>query len=46
MEVRQLAQMNGHASFNEVFMTDAVVSRDDSVGNRRRLEMRDDYLGE
>jgi alkylation response protein AidB-like acyl-CoA dehydrogenase len=32
VEVRQLAQMNGHASFNEVFMTDAVVSRDDLVG--------------
>ena len=32
IEVRQLAQMNGHASFNEVFMTDAIVSRDDLVG--------------
>ena len=32
VEVRQLAQMNGHASFNEVFMTDAVVRREDLVG--------------
>lgn len=28
VEVRQLKQMNGHASFNEVFLTDAVVSRE------------------
>jgi len=33
MEVRQLRQMNGHASFNEVFMTDALVPRDNLVGN-------------
>jgi len=32
IEVRQLKQMNGHASFNEVFFTDAVVERDDLVG--------------
>ena len=32
VEVRQLKQMNGHASFNEVFMTDAVVSRDNLLG--------------
>ncbi|MDG1207124.1 MAG: acyl-CoA dehydrogenase family protein [Pseudomonadales bacterium] len=29
VEVRPLRQMNGHASFNEVFMTDAEVSFDD-----------------
>jgi alkylation response protein AidB-like acyl-CoA dehydrogenase len=32
VEVRQLKQMNGHASFNEVFMTDAWVPRDHLVG--------------
>ena len=32
VEVRQLKQMNGHASFNEVFMTDAVVPAEDLVG--------------
>ena len=32
VEVRQLKQMNGHASFNEVFMTDAVVTRDNQLG--------------
>ena len=32
VEVRQLKQMNGHASFNEVFMTDAVVEHDHIVG--------------
>ncbi len=32
IEVRQLKQMNGHASFNEVFFTDAVVEADDLVG--------------
>lgn len=32
VEVRQLKQMNGHASFNEVFMTDAVVDGDHLVG--------------
>ena len=32
VEVRQLKQMNGHASFNEVFMTDAVVEPGDLVG--------------
>jgi len=32
VEVRQLKQMNGHASFNEVFMTDAVVAANDLVG--------------
>jgi alkylation response protein AidB-like acyl-CoA dehydrogenase len=32
VEVRQLRQMNGHASFNEVFMTDAVVHPEDMVG--------------
>jgi len=30
--VRPLRQMNGHASFNEVFMTDARVSAEDVVG--------------
>jgi len=30
--VRPLKQMNGHASFNEVFMTDAVVAAEDLVG--------------
>ncbi len=36
VEVRQLKQMNGHASFNEVFMTDALVPREnmlDQPGN-------------
>lgn len=32
VEVRQLRQMNGHASFNEVFLTDAAVSRDNLLG--------------
>lgn len=32
VEVRPLKQMNGHASFNEVFMVDAVVDADDLVG--------------
>ena len=32
VEVRPLRQMNGHASFNEVFMTDARVSNENVVG--------------
>ena len=32
VEVRPLRQMNGHASFNEVFLTDAEVAVDDLVG--------------
>ena len=32
VEVRPLRQMNGHASFNEVFMTDAAVATTDLVG--------------
>lgn len=32
VEVRQLKQMNGHASFNEVFLTDAIVAPEDLVG--------------
>lgn len=32
VEVRQLRQMNGHASFNEVFFTDAVIEPEDLVG--------------
>jgi alkylation response protein AidB-like acyl-CoA dehydrogenase len=32
VEVRQLRQMNFHASFNEVFLTDARVPRDNVVG--------------
>ncbi len=32
VEVRPLKQMNGHASFNEVFMTDAEVAVEDLVG--------------
>ncbi len=32
VEVRQLRQMNGHASFNEVFFTDARVPRDNMLG--------------
>ena len=32
VEVRQLKQMNGHASFNEVFFTDARVSHENLVG--------------
>ncbi len=31
VEVRQLKQMNGHASFNEVFLTDAIVAPEDLV---------------
>lgn len=33
VEVRPLKQMNGHASFNEVFLTDAVVPVEDRLGN-------------
>ena len=36
VEVRQLKQMNGHASFNEVFFTDARVSREDILGAEGR----------
>ncbi|MFT4799901.1 MAG: alkylation response protein AidB-like acyl-CoA dehydrogenase [Candidatus Azotimanducaceae bacterium] len=32
IEVRPLRQMNGHASFNEVFMTDALVAPTDLLG--------------
>ena len=32
VDVRPLRQMNGHASFNEVFLTDVVVTDDDVVG--------------
>ena len=32
VEVRPLKQMNGHASFNEVFLTDAAVAPEDLVG--------------
>ena len=32
VEVRPLKQMNGHASFNEVFMSDAVIPADELVG--------------
>ena len=32
VEVRQLKQMNGYASFNEVFMTDATVPRENMLG--------------
>lgn len=32
VEVRPLRQMNGHASFNEVFMTDAYVPAEDLLG--------------
>ena len=34
VEVRPLKQMNGHASFNEVFFTDAIVPVDRLVGER------------
>ncbi|MEM7407858.1 MAG: acyl-CoA dehydrogenase family protein [Pseudomonadota bacterium] len=34
VEARPLRQMNGHASFNEVFMTDAAVPPDMLVGER------------
>jgi alkylation response protein AidB-like acyl-CoA dehydrogenase len=34
--VRPLRQMNGHASFNEVFLTDARVPRDDVIGEVNR----------
>ena len=33
VEVRQLRQMNFHASFNEVFLTDARVPRDNVIGD-------------
>lgn len=32
VEVRPLKQMNGHASFNEVFFTDAIIEATDLVG--------------
>ena len=32
VEVRPLKQMNGHASFNEVFLTDAVIPAEDLMG--------------
>ncbi len=32
IEVKPLRQMNGHASFNEVFFTDAVIPRDQLLG--------------
>ena len=32
VEVRQLKQMNGHASFNEVFFTDARISHQNMIG--------------
>jgi alkylation response protein AidB-like acyl-CoA dehydrogenase len=32
VEARPLKQMNGHASFNEVFMTDAIVLAEDLMG--------------
>jgi len=32
VEVRPLKQMNGHASFNEVFMTNAIVAAEDLIG--------------
>src|SRR4029453_11791015 len=34
VEVRPLRQMNGHASFNQVFFTDAVVEADCMIGTR------------
>ena len=40
VEVRQLKQMNGHASFNEVFMTDAVVNGDHLVGAEEVMDGR------
>ena len=36
VEVRPLRQMNGHASFNEVFLTDARVPAANVVGAARR----------
>lgn len=33
VEVRQLEQMNGHASFNEVFITDARIPKKDVISN-------------
>ena len=41
VEVQPLQQMNGHASFNQVFLTDAVVEPEFLVANvRRRLDGR------
>ena len=34
VEVRPLRQMNGHASFNQVFFTDAIVEADCMIGTR------------
>jgi alkylation response protein AidB-like acyl-CoA dehydrogenase len=34
VEARPLRQMNGHASFNEVFLTDAVVPAEDLMGGQ------------
>jgi alkylation response protein AidB-like acyl-CoA dehydrogenase len=34
VEVRPLKQMNGHASFNQVFFSDAVVEADAMIGSR------------
>lgn len=33
VDVRPIHQMNGHASFNEVFLTDVIVKNSDVVGN-------------
>jgi alkylation response protein AidB-like acyl-CoA dehydrogenase len=36
VEVRPLKQMNGHASFNEVFFTDAIIEASDLVGEQNQ----------
>ena len=33
VQVHPLKQMNGHASFNQVFFTDALVAKDDQIGS-------------
>ena len=46
VEVRPLRQMNGHASFNEVFLDDARVPAADVIGaGRRRLDGRAHHAG-
>ena len=43
VDVQPLKQMNGHASFNQVFFTDAQVPAENLIGRRRGLEGGDDH---